>query len=177
MENNLYDIYSNSICNDIPIETLKDFIMNFLIDASKDMGCDFDKKETPDRIYYIISVHYNHLPLSLIASGFKRGALGQYGGGRLVPKTVFGWMGQINEYYLTKHNTRDNSQDNYTKFDNLHNYPLGAAINKKIDWYMKGGLDISDWDKILLKEVAEMIGKGHQPTLEKFGIKNQLKNK
>ena len=175
MENNLYDIYSNSICNDIPIETLKDFIMNFLIDASKDMGCDFDKKETPDRIYYIISVHYNHLPLSLIASGFKRGALGQYGGERLVPKTVFGWMGEINQYYITKHSTRDNSQDNYTKFDDLNKYRLGSAINKKIEWYTKGALNINDWDKVPLKELAKFIGEGHYPTLEHFGIKNYNK--
>jgi hypothetical protein len=86
-------------------------------------------------------------------------------------------MGEINQYYLTKHSTRDNSQDNYTKFDDLYNYPLGAAINKKIDWLRTGALNIDDWEKVALKDVAKMIGQGHQPTLEKFGIINQLKNK
>jgi hypothetical protein len=175
MENSLYDIYANTICSDIPIETLKDFITTFLIDASKDMGCEFDKKETPERVYYVISTHYSHLPLSMIASGFKRGALGQYGAGRLIPRTVFTWMGEINQYYLTKHSTRDNSQDNYTKFDDLHNYPLGAAINKKIDWLRIGALNIDDWEKVPLKDVAKMIGKGHQPTLEHFGINDKRK--
>ena len=175
MENSLYETYAHSLCNDIPIETLKDFIMTFLIDASKDMGCDFDKTEAPERIYYIISTHYNHLPLSLIASGFKRGALGQYGAGRLIPRTVFGWMGEINQYYLTKHSTRDNSQDNYTKFDDLHRYPLGSAINKKIEWYSKGAMDINDWEKVPLKDLAKMNGEGHYATLEHFGIKNKNK--
>jgi hypothetical protein len=139
------------------------------------MGCEFDKKETPERVYYVISTHYSHLPLSMIASGFKRGALGQYGTGRLIPRTVFGWMGEINQYYLTKHSTRDNSQDNYTKFDDLHHYPLGKAIIKKIDWVTKGAMDIKDWDKISLREIAKMIGQGHQPTLEHFGINDKRK--
>ena len=175
MENSLFETYANTTCNDIPIDTLKDFIMTFLIDASKDMGCDFDKKEAPERIYYIISTHYNHLPLSLIASGFKRGSLGQYGTGRLIPRTVFGWMGEINQYYLTKHSTRDNSEDNYTKFDDLHRYPLGKAINKKIDWLTKGAMDIEDWDRISLKELANTIREGHQPTLEHYGINDKRK--
>ena len=171
----LYETYSNTLCNDIPIETLKDFITEFLIDASKDMGCQYDKKDTAERVYYIISIHYNHLPLMMIASAFKRGALGQYGAGRLIPRTVFGWLGEINQVYLTHHSTRDNSQDNYTKYDDLHHFPLGKAINKKIDWIRSGVLHPDDWEKVPLKQVAEMIGKGHQPTLEHFGISNQLK--
>ena len=169
---NQYDIYANTICSEIPIDTLKDFILTFLIDASKDMGCDFDRTETTERVYYIISIHYNHLPLNLIASAFKRGALGQYGVGRLIPKTVFGWLGEMNQYYLTKHDTRDNSEDNFTKFDALHKYPLGKAIIKKIDWLKSGSLSVDDWANVPLKEVAEMIGEGHQPTLEHFNITN-----
>ena len=175
MDNSLYNTYMNTSCADIPIDYLKQFILGFLFDASKDMGSEFDKKETPDRVYYIISTHYNHLPLMMIASAFKRGALGQYGTGRLVPRTIFTWLGEINQVYLTKHESRDNSQDNYTKFDDLHNFPLGKAINKKIDWYRSGALNINDWDKLPLKEVAGMIKKGHMPTLEHFGIKNHLK--
>ncbi len=173
---NLYDIYANTTCNDIPIETLKDFITGFLYDAAKDMDCNFDKKETPDRVYYIISTHYNHLPLMMVASAFKRGALGQYGAGRLTPRTIYGWLGEINQVYLTKHNVRDNSQDNYIKFKELGKYPLGSAIGKKIEWYRKGILSINDWEKVPLKELAEMIGEGHHPTLEHFGIKNNLKS-
>jgi len=175
MENSLYDTYANSLCLDIPIDYLKRFILEFIYDASKDMGCLFDKIDMPERVYYIISTHYNHLPLMIIASGFKRGALGQFGAGRLVPRTIFGWMEEINQYYLTKRNTRDNSKDNYTKYKDLQRYPLGKAINKKIDWYKNGILNIKDWDNVPLKKVAEMIGEGHQPTPGHFGIKNYNK--
>ena len=175
MESSLYDTYATTICAEIPIDYMKQFILQFTYDASQDMGCTFDKDEMTERVYYIISTHYNHLPLSLVASGFKRGSLGQYGTGRLIPRTVFGWMGENNQYYITKHSTRDNSQDNYTKFDDLHKYPLGSAINKKIEWYTKGALNINDWDKVPLKELAKFIGEGHYPTLEHFGIKNYNK--
>jgi len=168
----LYETYSTTECSEIPIEYLKTIILQFLYDASKDMGCDFDKEETPERVYYTISTHYNHLPLYMVASAFRRGALGQYGSGRLVPRTVFGWLGEINQVYLTKHSVRDNSEDNYTKFDGLHKFPLGKAIIKKIDWVRNGSLSIRDWEKVPLKEVAEIIGEGHSPTLEHFGITN-----
>jgi hypothetical protein len=172
----LYETYSNTVCSEIPIDTLKDFITGFLIDASKDMGCTFDKVDTTERVYYIISIHYHHLPLCLIASAFKRGALGQYGAGRLVPKTIYGWLGEMNQYFLTKHNVRDNSEDNSNKYDSLHKYPLGKAIIKKIDWYKSGALHMKDWEIVPLKAVAELIGKGVVPTLEHFNIRNHLKD-
>jgi len=56
----------------------------------------------------------------------------------------------------------------------LHKFPIGSAINKKIDWYRKGILNINDWNKVPLKEVAEMIGAGNMPTVEHFGIQNNL---
>ena len=170
----LYETYANTTCSEIPIDYLKQFILEFLFDASKDMGCSFDKADTVDRVYYLISTHYSHLPLMIIASGFKRGALGQFGPGKLIPRTVFGWMGEINQYYITKHSVRDGSQDAKTRYKDLIHYPLGKAINKKVDWYRKGMLSINDWDNVPLKEVAEMIGKGHEPTLEHFGITNHL---
>ena len=166
----LYETYSTTECSQIPIENLKTIILQFLYDASKDMGSEFDKVQTPDRVYYIIDKHYNHLPLYMVASAFTRGALGQYGSGRLVPRTIFGWLGEINQVYLTKHNVRDNTGDNYTKFDGLHKYPLGKAINKKIDWYRKGLITADDWETIPLKELAEMIGAGQHPMPEYFKL-------
>lgn len=173
----LYETYANTVCSEIPVDYLKRFILGFLYDASKDMGCTFDKDDTVERVYYLISTHYNHLPLMIVASGFKRGALGQFGSGRLVPKTIFGWMGEINQYYMTKHSVRDNSQDAKNKFKELVKSPFGKATNKKIDWWSSGALSMDDWDKVPLKELAEMIGRGQQPTLEIFGIKNHLKEK
>ena len=167
MESN-YEIYVNTECSEIPPEYLREFILQFLYGAAKDMGCDFDKKETPDRVYYIISTHYNHLPLMMIASAFKRGALGQYGAGRLVPRTIYGWLGEINQYYLTKHNVRDNSQDNYTKFDDLHKFPLGKSIIQKIKWYEMGLLNNENWERIDLKKLASKIAEGKQIIFEEY---------
>jgi hypothetical protein len=167
---NLYETYSTTICNDIPIDYLKQFILTFLHEASQDMGCDFDKEFMPERIYYIISTQYNHLPLMLVASAFKKGALGQYGPGRLVPRTVYGWLGEMNQYFITIQNHKEIKDNRMYKFDGLEKYPLGKAICKKIDWLKSGAITINDWEKIPLKQVAEIIGTGLEPDLEYFGI-------
>lgn len=168
-----YDIYANTFCKDIPIETLKGFIMTFLIDASQDMGCDFDKTSMPDRVYYVISTHYNHLPLMLIASAFKRGALGQYGPGRLVPRTIFNWLSEMNQYFTSLHELRDASKDRQYKYDGLEKFPLGKAICKKIDWLESGAITNDEWDRIPLKELSERIKSGLECYPEIFGINHK----
>jgi|WetSurMetagenome_2_1015567.scaffolds.fasta_scaffold457180_2 hypothetical protein len=169
---NLYETYSNTICRDVPIDYLKRFILTFIHEASQDMGCDFDKEVMPERVLYIISTQYNNLPLMLVASAFKKGALGQYGPGRLVPRTVYGWLGEMNQYYITIQNHKELKNDRIYKFDGLEKYPLGKAICKKIDWLKSGAITSDDWDKISLKTLAEIIGAGHEPSLEYFGIDN-----
>ena len=164
------EIYANTFCKDIPIDYMKEFIMTYLVGASADMGQSFDRDSTPNRVCDMISTHYQHLPLMLIASAFKRGALGQYGTGRLVPRTIFGWLGEMNQYFLTCHEKRDQSEDNRRKFDGLEKYPLGKAICCKIDWLKSGAITLDEWDRIPLKQVAEIIGSGHEPNLDYFGI-------
>lgn len=173
MENNLYETYATTPCQDIPVEYLKQLILVFLIGASQDMGQVFDRNITPDRVYDIIKTHYSTLPLSLIASAFKRGSLGIYGAGRLVPKTIFNWLSEINQYYLTVREKQDHSLDKKNKFNDLGKYPLGKAICKKIDWLKSGAITSSEWDKISLEQVAELIGSGREPSLEYFGINKQ----
>jgi len=165
---NLYETYSNTPCLDIPIDYLKQFIEDFLFDASKDMGVVFEKEILPNRVYYIISTNYNHLPLFLIASAFKKGALGQYGSGRLVPRTIYGWLNEINQYYITLHEKRNEKEFQEKKFDRLDRYPMGKAICWKID-----NVSYESWDDVPLKEIADIIGRGGIPTLEKFNITNK----
>jgi hypothetical protein len=174
MEKSKSEIYANTVCSEIPQDYLREFILIYLVGASSDMGQPFDRDTTPERVFDMITKHYSHLPLILIESAFKRGALGQYGTGRLIPRTIFGWLGEMNQYFITTHEKRDNSRDNEYKFDGLEKYPLGQAICKKIDWLNSGAISSDDWDKIPLKQVAEMIGNGNMPTLETFGIKNKL---
>ncbi len=169
----LYDTYATTICKDIPIDYLKQFILGFLYEASKDMGVVLEKITMPDRVYDIISTHYNHLPLSLVASAFKRGALGQYGAGRLVPRTVFGWLGEMNQYFMTVKEHKEEKDNKTEKYNGLEKYPLGKAINKKIDWLASGAITEAQYDRIPLKGLAEMIGMGTYPTLEMFGIETE----
>lgn len=170
MEDDLYNIYANSDCNDIPSEYLKRLVSGFLYEASIDMGQTYEKDIMVDRVEYMISKHYHHLPLSLVASAFKRGALGQYGTGRLVPRTIFGWLGEINQYFMTIHEKQDEDRSKHHKFDGLEKYPLGKAIIKKIDWLESGVITEDQWDRVPIREVAETIGKGHTPLLSQFGI-------
>ena len=173
MESELYNTYANDACKDIPVDYLKQLLNLMIYEAAQDMGTTYDKDSLLDRVNYIIDTHYNHLPLSLVASAFKRGSLGQYGPGRLVPRTIYGWMAEMNQYLMTKHEVRDSSQDRKHKYDGLEKYPLGKAICKKIDWLTSGAITMEQWDKIPLKAVAEMIGNKEMPTLAKFGINNE----
>ena len=168
-----YDIYASSLCSEIPMEYLKGFITGFLYEASIDMGQAYEKDVMVDRVEYMISKHYHHLPLSLIASAFKRGSLGQYGTGRLVPRTIFGWLGEMNQYFMTIHEKKDEDWARHHKFDGLEKYPLGKAMMKKIDWLESGVITEEQWDKIPLKELSEMIGSGKMPTTRVFGINNE----
>ena len=170
MEKSKAEIYNQTPCAEIPPDYLREFILIYLVGASADMGQVYDKDITPNRVFDMITTHYNHLPLILIESAFKRGALGQYGIGRLVPRTIFGWLGEMNQYFITCHEKRDQSKDNYYKFNGHEKYPLGKAICKKIDWLKSDAITSDEWDKIPLKELAEIIGSGHEPSLEYFGI-------
>jgi hypothetical protein len=149
---------------------LRSFVLMYLVGASSDMGQTFDREFMPQRIYDIIIKDYNHLPLILIASAFKKGALGQFGVGRLVPRTVYSWLSEMNDYVMSQHEIRDQSKDKQLKFNGLEKYPLGKAICKKIDWLKSGAITEAQWDRISLKTIAELIGAGHEPDLEYFGI-------
>jgi hypothetical protein len=47
---------------------------------------------------------------------------------------------------------------------------MGRALCKKIDWLTISAITSDEWDRIPLKEVAEIIGKGLEPSLEYFGM-------
>jgi hypothetical protein len=53
----------------------------------------------------------------------------------------------------------------------LKKYPMGTALNLKIDWFATGLIDSEGWDNIALRTVAEKIGKGQVPMPEDFEIK------
>jgi hypothetical protein len=159
----LYDSCATSFVKDVPRESLKTLVNIFMIDASVNMGNDFSD-ETLERAIYIIETNFRFLHVCYIASAFKKGSLGSYGAGRLVPRTIYGWLNEITmEYNRDSEHKRLTEPDNTIHFKDLERYPLGKAICWKIDHCNE-----YDWDSVPLKEVAEIIGRHGIPTLELF---------
>lgn len=159
----LYETYATTPAKEIPIEYMKDLVKELLSSAALDMGTDFDDR-TKDRVTEIIMYNFSYLPLCLIASAMKKGALGQYGPGRLVPRTINGWLNEMREEHQRMTRQKIESEDKSRKFDHLEKIPLGKAIIKKIDWKLNN----QEWDQIPLKELAERIGRGENPVLADY---------
>jgi hypothetical protein len=166
----LYDDYATSFVKDVPSVNLKTLVNIFMVDASVNMGNDFSD-ETLERAIYIIETNFRFLHVCYIASAFKKGSLGQYGAGRLVPRTIYGWLNEITmEYNRDTEHKKLSEIDTTVHFKDLGRYPLGKAICQKIDWYKSGSINSDEWDKIPLKQLAEIIGMGETPHLNDFGI-------
>jgi hypothetical protein len=177
-EDNKFQDCANAMVKDIATNDLLYLVALFMKEASINMGVEVNNQIIESVIYYI-KKDYGYVPLNFIASGFVRGSLGKIGDGkgRLVPKTIFAWLSDSSlEYNRMIASIREKEKLNDVSIAmDLHKYPIGSAIAKKIEWYRLGALNINDWDKVPLKQVAQMIGEGHRPTLEYFGIKNHLK--
>jgi hypothetical protein len=177
MENDSkYQMYANDLVRNVPGEYLQHLISLFMKEASVNMGCDVNEI-TLERVIFYVKKDFGYIPINYIASAFIKGSLGRLGDGkgRLIPKTIHNWIGEISLEYnrmVSNKIQRDKLNDVSIAMD-LHKFPAGKAINKKIDWYRKGLLDVEDWDKVPLKEMAEMIGNGHDPKLTDFGIENK----
>jgi hypothetical protein len=167
----IYDDYATALVKDVPQEYIKALVNTFMTDAGINMGADFTDTSL-ERVIEIVRFNFKFLPVCYIASAFKKGSLGNYGTGRLVPRTINNWLNEI-----TLEHNRDESHKKLTRIDevihfkDLRKYPLGKAICKKIDWLESGAITIDEWDKIPLKVLAEIIGAGHIPDLEYFIIK------
>ena len=172
MENDSnYQIYAKELIKDVPYDNLNYLIKLFMDRASMNMGNEYNDK-TLTGVMYIIKQYFSFIPVCYVASGFIRGSLGDYGTGRLVPKTVKAWLTETtNEYNLaTAHQKQEENGAIPFQMYDLEKYPLGKAICKKIDWLTSGAITSNEWDKISLKQIAELIGAGSEPTLEHFGI-------
>ena len=172
--NEKYQIYANTLVRDVPLEYLKILITLFLDHSAVNMGANVEKANV-DRIIEIVQQDYNFLPVNLIASAFIKGSMGYYGEGRLVPKIINGWLKETRAEYnrFIEHNERENQIEAWLREKpcDWQKYPFGQAICWKIDHVSE-----AEWDKVPLKEVAEIIGRGQVPTLQYFGI-TQIKTK
>jgi len=135
------------------------------------MGNSFDERDF-NRVVYLINSDFSFLPMCYVWSAFLRGSLGKLCTGRLIPKTVYGWLNEVaGEFSRKKEHLemQEHFKVRNTGFD-LHKYPAGKAINKKIGWLKSGAITDSEWDKIPLLELAGMIADGFNVTPVNFGI-------
>lgn len=174
-KDNIYQAYSMELVKNVPEDQFKYLIKLFMNKASVNMGCDFNDKSLNGSIE-IVSHYFSYIPIHYVASAFIRGSLGDYGAGRLVPRTVKAWHNEMSQEYNRDQAAKlqkDKLNDVSIAMD-LHKSPVGTAIMKKIDWYRKGSLDMRDWDKVPLKDLADKIKQGIYVTPEMFGIKSKV---
>lgn len=159
-EDNKFQSYATTMVREVPESELKYLVVLFMKEACINMGCDVTE-ETIDRVIYFVKAEYSYIPVNYIASALISGSLGKIGDGkgRLVPKTILAWLAYSTQEY-NRHLasiTERNKLNDVSIAMNLHKYPAGMAIDKKIDWYKKGLLRIEDWDKVPLMDLAERI--------------------
>ena len=178
-DDSLYQKYSQDMAKDVPEDDLKVLIRLFFNKAAVNMGKDaYDAPDaTIEAITEFVNKDYKYLPVMYIGMAVIRGSLGRMSSGRLVPGTIYRWLNEISvEYHKVKQEEkyRSYNSENLQSFD-LHKYPVGKAICKKIDWLTSGAIDADDWDKIPLKEVAERIGQDIDSSPEMWGVTTKNK--
>ena len=178
MNSKTYEIYNNYVIRDIPIDNLKIIVTALIEDAALTLGCKATKADV-DKVSEFMSSHqFNFIPINVAATAFTRGSLGKLKNDKttLTPRNIYDWLSEISLEYRNhiEHNERDTILSSLgSHFTDLTRYPLGKAICKKIDWYKSGAIDSNDWDKIPLRELAEMIGEGRYPMIEDFNLINK----
>jgi len=170
-KNEDYQIYASYEVKDVPNEKVKSLIESFMFEASLNMGSNYDARIF-DRIIYFIINDFHYLPISYVAMAFLRGSLGKLGPGRLIPRTIYDWLNEVaNEYKrLREHKEMEEHYKVRNTGFNLHKFPAGKAILKKIEWLKSGVITEAQWDKIPLIELAGMIADGFNVTPKNFGI-------
>lgn len=175
--NDKYIAYHSYTVKEVPIEALKVLVTLFIDYAAVNLGTSADKANV-DRIIEQVQGHeFNFLPMSVVASAFMRGSLGKLRNDRtsLNPRNIFEWLTEVAQEYKQglEHDKREKELSNTEKTFDLNKYPVGRAINWKIDLYNSGLIDDETWDMINIKTVAEMFARGQHPTIKNFGIKNK----
>jgi len=172
-----FESYATDIVRNVPSDNLKEIIELTMKKCSLNMGSNYTD-EVLQRTIELIKEDYSYMTINLIVSALFRGSMGHFGAGRLIPKIIAQWLREISqEYQKEKDHKEIEERFKVTSVPiDLKKYPMGTALNLKIDWLTSGAITSDEWDKIQLKTLAEIIGAGHQPALENFGIKNNLKS-
>jgi hypothetical protein len=166
-----FETYATDFVRNVPTENLKEIIELTMKKCSLNMGSNYTD-EMLQRTVELIKEDYSYMTVNLVVSALFRGSMGHFGAGRLIPKTIAQWLREISQEYQKEKDHREiEERFKVTSVPvDLKKYPMGKAICKKIDWLTSGAITSDEWDQINLKTVAEIIGAGHEPSLEYFGI-------
>jgi len=169
IKDDIYKTYATTRITDVPLENVKYLVNMFLMDAAKDMGSEL-KKETLDRVIELIRNDFHFMPVCFVASAISKGSVGDYGAGRLIPRTIYGWLREMALEYNREEKHQEIVQRMKTSSTpiDLKRYPMGKALYQKIDWLLSGAITDEEWDQIELKQVAEQIHAGLSVTPAEF---------
>ena len=171
METKDFNIYANEFLTNIPTEKLNSILNKTFFEAGRNMGNDVDD-ELMDLLIDTTKKYHHKMPLYYVTSSIYKGSMGHYGAGRLIPRTIYGWLREMSHEYEREKEHKEIEQ----RFENkgtpvdLKKYPMGKAINVKVGWLASGAISDNDYDNIDIKELAEMIGQGKQPLPEDFKL-------
>ena len=171
-----YETYATEVVRNVPYDNLKEVIELTMKKCSLNMGSSYTD-EILQRVVELIREDFSYLTINLVVSALFRGSMGQFGAGRLIPKTISQWLRDVSQEYKKEKDHQEIEErlkDTGTPID-LHKYPMGSALIQKIDWLTSGSINGDDWDTIGLKELAEMIGKKQHPQLHHFLLTDRRK--
>lgn len=166
-----FETYATVLVREVPREYLSEIIELTMKKCSLNMGSNYTD-EILQRIIELIKEDFSYMTVNIVVSALLRGSMGNYGAGRLIPKTVAQWLRETSQEYQRdkEHKELDEKLSRNSNAMDLRKYPMGTALNLKIDWLVNGAITSDEWDRISLKQLAEIIGQGQLPELRHFGI-------
>jgi len=166
-----FESYATELIRNVPTEHLIEIIELTMKKCSLNMGSNYTD-EVLQRTVELIREDYHYMTVNVVVSALFRGSMGNLGAGRLIPKTIAGWLRETSQEYQRdkEHRELEARLKSDSKPVDLNKYPMGTALNQKIDWLASGAIDCDGWDRIPLKELAEIIGRGQIPTINYFNL-------
>jgi len=174
MKDTIYQSHAPELIKNISPEDVINHCVNlFMREAAINMGSEFNEPAL-EKIIEVVKSDFKYLPLCYIYSAFVSGSMGKYGPGRLVPRTVASWLNEISSEYNRKIARETVKYSDLSDAVDFREFPAGAAIVKKIDWYKMGLIDGRIWDQINLRELTEAVRKNRNITFEQFSLEQGI---
>jgi hypothetical protein len=168
-----YNEYLNSKMRDIPSIAIIELIDEFSANAKFYMSSDADAITTEkinNAVVDLLKGRFSHMPFSLIAEAYTKGALGELGGTtRFTVRNVYTWLNAMEEKYQRLYQEMQTKTDaerraaeekkfmSTQKRSNIY----GAAMYRKIEWCHDGLLTSSQYDILTLDKIVAAVEMGY----------------